>query len=55
MIVANIYDTHVKIPTTDSEWEAEIRGFLENYEFPCVGAWDGFHVQVSSKLKSYIF
>ena len=53
VIVANLYDTHVKLPTTDSPWEAEIRGFLENYEFPCVGAWDGFRVEVSSKLKSY--
>ena len=53
VIVANIYDTHVKLPTTDSEYEAEIRGFLENYEFTCVGAWDGFHVKVSSKFKSY--
>ena len=51
VIVANIYDAHVKLPTTDSEWEAEIWWFLENYEFPCVGVWDGFHVQVSSKWK----
>ncbi|CAH3030183.1 unnamed protein product [Porites evermanni] len=27
--------------------------FLENWEFPCVGAWDGFHVYVSTKLKNY--
>ena len=53
MIVANIYDTHIKLPPTYSEWEAEIRGYLENYEFSCIGAWDGFHVQVSSKLKNY--
>ena len=25
-----------------SEWESEVKGFIENYEFPCVGAWDGF-------------
>ena len=30
-----------------------MKGFIENYEFPCVGAWDGFHVYVSSKLKSF--
>ena len=32
VIVTNIYDTHVKLSTTDSEWVAEIRGFLENYK-----------------------
>ena len=26
---------------------------MENYELPCAGAWDGFHVYISSKLKSY--
>ena len=30
-----------------------MKGFIENYEFPCVGAWDGFHVCVSSKLNSF--
>ena len=34
------------------KWKAELKGFLENYNFPCVGAWDGFYVYVSSKLKS---
>ena len=41
------------IPSADVEWEAEVRGFLENYEFPCVGAWDGFHVYINSKLKFF--
>ena len=53
VIVANIYDLYVTLPSTDKEWEAELKGFIENYEFPCVGAWDGFHVIVSSKLKGY--
>ena len=26
---------------------------MENYEFPCVGAWDGFHVHVSTDLKNH--
>ena len=30
-----------------------MKEFIENYEFPCVVAWDGFHVIVSSKLKGY--
>ena len=53
VLVATLYNRYVKLPRTDEEWEAELKGFLENYEFPCVGAWDGFHVYVSSKLKSY--
>lgn len=53
VIVAKLYDTYVTLPITDEDWEIEIRGFLENYEFPCVGAFDGFHVHISSKLKSY--
>ena len=35
------------------EWEDELRGFWQNYEFPTVSAWDGIHVYVNSKLKSY--
>ena len=51
LIVSNFYDEYVKLPDTDEEWETEIRGFIENYGFPCVGAWDGFHVHVASQLK----
>ena len=47
------YDRYVRLPTTNEEWQNEIRGFLENYEFPCVGAWDGFHVYSNSQLKNY--
>ena len=31
----------------------EIRGFLENCEFPCEGAWDGFHVYINNQLNNY--
>ena len=41
------------MPQIDAEWETEMRGFIENYEFPTVGALDGFHVYISTKLKSY--
>ena len=53
VLVATMYDVYVKMPCSDSDWEGELQGFIENYEFPCVGAWDGFHVYVSSKIKSY--
>ena len=43
---------YVKLPETDDEWEAEVRGFIENYGFPALGAWDGFHVHVESQLKA---
>ena len=48
LMVVSLYDRYVRLPTTDEEWQNEIRGFLENYEFPCVGAWDGFHVYINS-------
>ena len=35
------------------EWSHELEQILENWEFPCVGAWDGFHVYVSTKLKNF--
>ena len=30
-----------------------MKSFIENYEFPCVGVLDGFHVYVNSKLRSF--
>ena len=41
------------MPSTEEEWINEIKGFIENYEFPCIGARDGFHVYVCSKLKNH--
>ena len=38
LMVVSLYNGYVRLPTTDEEWQNEIRGFLENYEFPCVGA-----------------
>lgn len=53
VLVAHMYDHCVTMPATKNEWIEEIKGFIENYEFPCVGASDGFHVYINSKLKSY--
>ena len=53
LLVARLYNVYVKLPLTEEEWELELRGFIENYESPCVGAWDGFHVYVSFKLKQF--
>ena len=41
-LVVNLFNEYVKIPSTEHEWINEIKGFIENYEFPCIGAWDGF-------------
>ena len=43
------------LPSTDREWKAELKQFIGNYEFTCVGAWDGFHVIVSMLLKDLQF
>ena len=48
-LVVNLFDEQVKMPSTEQEWINEITGFIENYKFPCIGAWDGFHVYVCSK------
>ena len=53
VLVAASYDQYVMLLKTDEEWDSEVKGFIENYEFPCVGVKDGFHVHVSSKLKSF--
>ena len=52
-MVVSLYDRYVPLLTTDEEWQNEFRVFLENYEFPCVGTWDGFHAYINSQLKNY--
>ena len=37
----------------DKEWRQEAVGFIEHYGFPCVLAWDGFHVYVGIKLNNF--
>ena len=41
------------MPQNESESISELKGFIENYEFPCVGAWDGFNF-FKSKLEDFI-
>ena len=53
-----LYDRYVRFPTADEEWQNEIRGFLNNYEFPCVGAWkpstvETIHAYINSQLQNY--
>ena len=37
-MLVSFYDRYVRLSTTDEEWQNEIPGFSEKYEFPCVGA-----------------
>ena len=48
-----MYDRFVCLPRNSAEWKQELESFRDKWEFPCVGALDGFHVYVSTKLKNY--
>ena len=47
-----MYDQYVRLTETEAEWGAEVKGFLENYQYPCEGVWDEFQVYFNSNLKS---
>ena len=52
-MISHLFNDYVHMPTSEVDWMAECKGFIENYEFLRVGAWDGFHVHVSTHLKNY--
>lgn len=52
-LIRNVLFDYVKIPSTDKEWSEKAIGFIESYGFPCVVAWDGFHIYVETKLKDF--
>lgn len=52
-IVGCLYDRLVYLTRNLQEWGQELENFLANWEFPCVGARDGFHIYVSTKLKNF--
>ena len=49
-IVQPLFDDYVVLPRKEEEWKNELNAFLENWEFPCVGAWD---VYISCNLKNF--
>ena len=53
VIVQSMYDGLVMLPQGDEEWRKELTSFIEDWEFPCVEAWDGFHVYISCHLKNF--
>ena len=38
VLVDRMYDAFVVLPKNQEEWETELKNFIENYEFSCVGA-----------------
>ena len=52
-LIRNFLFDYVKMPRTDKEWREKAIGFIESYGFPCVVAWDGFHMYVGAKLKDF--
>ena len=52
LTVACFYDKYVRLAETDEQWEVQVHGFIENYSFSAVCAWDGFDIQVNYQLKA---
>ena len=45
ILVARLYKKDVYMPNSDEEWQKERGGLIENnYEFPCVGSLNVFHI-----------
>jgi hypothetical protein len=40
VLVAKLYDQLVVLPQTEDEWKQELKGFVENYAFPCVNYYN---------------
>ena len=36
-LVFTMYDDYMKLPFSSHQWETQLRGFIENFEFSC--AW----------------
>ena len=52
-VIYLLYEESVRLPATDDEWADELKGFMKNYGIPCIAAWGGFHVYLSTRLKQY--
>lgn len=53
VIIQVCYDDFVVLPSNEDEWKAELNGFLEEWGFPYIGAFDGVHVYTSRNLKNF--
>lgn len=52
-IVGCLYDGLVYLPRNLQEWSQELKNSRANWEFPWAGAWDEFHVYVSTKVENF--
>ena len=53
IMVVDLYNRCVALSKTIEERKEELKGFIENYSFPCIGAWSGFHVHVATGLRNH--
>ena len=53
VLISSLHDEFIKLPSSEEEWIQECKSFIENYEFPCAGAWDGFHVNITTRLTNH--
>ena len=52
VLISSLYEEFIKLRSSEEKCVQECKSFIENYEFPCVGAWDGFHVNITTHLKN---
>ena len=52
-MISQHFNEYVYMPRCEEEQIAECKGYIENYKFPYVSEWNGFHVYVSIHLKNY--
>ena len=52
-IVECLCKRFVYLPINLQGRSQELECFLASWDFPCVGAWDGFHIYISTKLKNF--
>lgn len=45
-MISKLFGEFVKLPTSDEEWISEFKRFIENNEFDCVAACNGFHKHI---------
>lgn len=52
-IVEYLCGRFVYLPRNLRGRSQELECFLASWDFPCVGAWDGFHIYISTKRKNF--
>ena len=55
VLISSLYDEYIKLPSSEEERVQECESFIENYEFPCMGTCDGFHVNITHLKNHYSF